>query len=457
LAAGENKKLAKTNFRGVKKINENIIANGRALIFTDEDIDNYDWNDIPDGSLLVNSNSGEIKVKLKGQTSWLPFGTKNDGTISIAKDSIIEHEVFTVITLDDGNDNDGNPLNTFTYEDENNELRHGQKTQEGYYVFELTKGSYNMYRNYLKVTIDDCLHRSVATGGVIEINEKRFALTEDLVENMEISVEYVRLFRIGNPYPRVFINTDEPDDSEVGDLWIDTDGSLADNDALGENIEVSTTISWDRITGKPTTVRGYGITDNLTYVGHTHTTIDILDFPTSLPANGGNADTVDGYHAGNKAGTVLIIGANGTIPLNNLCSHKHSQSDITDLQVFTRGMIIDWYGSSDNVPSGWHICDGTYGTPDLRDRFVVGAGKSYALGSTGGEATHTLTVSEMPSHNHTTDIVYSNEDGVSGDPWGSGNVSRREGTYTFVSGSTGGNGAHNNLPPYMALFKIMKL
>lgn len=71
------------------------------------------------------------------------------------------------------------------------------------------------------------------------------------------------------------------------------------------------------------------------------------------------------------------------------------------------GMIIHWYGLAANCPAGWHICDGTNGTPDLRDRFIVGAGNSYALSDAGGSTSqtitvdaHVLTTAEMPAHSH---------------------------------------------------------
>jgi hypothetical protein len=73
-----------------------------------------------------------------------------------------------------------------------------------------------------------------------------------------------------------------------------------------------------------------------------------------------------------------------------------------------RGVITMWYGSTSNIPSGWALCDGNNSTPDLRDRFVVGAGGNYSSGSTGGSKdavvvshTHTATstVSD-PGHSH---------------------------------------------------------
>ena len=60
------------------------------------------------------------------------------------------------------------------------------------------------------------------------------------------------------------------------------------------------------------------------------------------------------------------------------------------------GGIIIWSGSAAAIPSGWLLCNGASGTPDLRDRFVVGAGLTYAVGATGGSANATLV-----SHTHT--------------------------------------------------------
>jgi len=69
------------------------------------------------------------------------------------------------------------------------------------------------------------------------------------------------------------------------------------------------------------------------------------------------------------------------------------------------GMISLWYGSIGSIPSGWYLCDGSNGTPDLRDRFVIGAGSSYSVAATGGSANHTLTTAEMPSHTHSATVT----------------------------------------------------
>ena len=93
----------------------------------------------------------------------------------------------------------------------------------------------------------------------------------------------------------------------------------------------------------------------------------------------------------------------------------------------------------------------------ITDKFLVGAGSTYTLGDTGGEATHTLTESEMPSHNHR--ITWGH--GSSAQLMGlnaSGNANIRL-SYTGASAAdyiygndTGGGGAHNNLPPYQAVY-----
>lgn len=57
-----------------------------------------------------------------------------------------------------------------------------------------------------------------------------------------------------------------------------------------------------------------------------------------------------------------------------------------------RGIITMWSGAVDAVPSGWALCDGNNGTPNLKDRFIVGAGQSYAVGNVGGSITQTPSV-----------------------------------------------------------------
>jgi microcystin-dependent protein len=62
--------------------------------------------------------------------------------------------------------------------------------------------------------------------------------------------------------------------------------------------------------------------------------------------------------------------------------------------------VIMWYGNVASIPTGWYLCDGTNGTPNLEDKFVVCAGSTYAVGDVGGAATVTLTEPQLAAHSH---------------------------------------------------------
>lgn len=119
---------------------------------------------------------------------------------------------------------------------------------------------------------------------------------------------------------------------------------------------------------------------------------------------------------------------------------------------FPVGGIIIWSGSESNIPNNWHLCDGTNGTPDLRNQFVVGAGDTYNVGNTGGESEHTLTIDEMPAHNHN---LLCADYGTPSDciefKTSGGRLLDK-----FIK-NAGGSQPHNNMPPYYALCYIMKI
>lgn len=117
------------------------------------------------------------------------------------------------------------------------------------------------------------------------------------------------------------------------------------------------------------------------------------------------------------------------------------------------GTIVIWSGTVDNIPTGWQLCDGTNGTPDLRDKFVLGAGTKHAVGETGGSEEVTLTVEQMPEHNHLAKLS-SGDAGVLNIPLKSNNSSWSNYNYSEPSGSSQ---PHPNMPPYYALCYIMKL
>lgn len=137
------------------------------------------------------------------------------------------------------------------------------------------------------------------------------------------------------------------------------------------------------------------------------------------------------------------------------------------------GGIIEWSGSIANIPQYWVLCDGRFGTPDLRDKFVIGAGLNYAVDATGGSTIHShtgtvglhaLTIEEMPNHDHGTLLPY--DGGGSTDMQsliGTGNWDERYLDGPRTSSEGGGQG-HNHpltldsvstLPPYHSLAFIM--
>ena len=133
------------------------------------------------------------------------------------------------------------------------------------------------------------------------------------------------------------------------------------------------------------------------------------------------------------------------------------------------GLICMWSGAT--VPNGWYLCDGTNGTPDLRDRFIVGSGSTYSIGNTGGSNTVKLTTAQMPSHTHTIGSTEISEtfttretlNAVNGDYFPGAGSSGQSGTltidmgsHTHTASSTGSGSAHENRPPYYALAFIMK-
>ena len=135
---------------------------------------------------------------------------------------------------------------------------------------------------------------------------------------------------------------------------------------------------------------------------------------------------------------------------------------------FVAGMIMLWSGSSASIPSGWLLCDGSSSTPDLRNRFVVGAGSTYAVGATGGTAdaivvSHTHTIND-PSHAHSfgNNIPASFTDtdrGSSSSTFSLDspiNPNTAAATTGITINSAGSSGTNANLPPYYALCYIMK-
>lgn len=139
--------------------------------------------------------------------------------------------------------------------------------------------------------------------------------------------------------------------------------------------------------------------------------------------------------------------------VNNSGIHTSEEEKAAWNNAIPSGVILLWSGAADAIPSGWHLCNGTNGTPDLRGRFIVGAGDTYAVGNTGGAESVTLSVSQIPAHTHS--VKYSGNTHL--DSSGSTNASYLGSTGSIgTTERTGGGNAHENRPPYYALCYIMK-
>ena len=179
---------------------------------------------------------------------------------------------------------------------------------------------------------------------------------------------------------------------------------------------------------------------------------------TSWVNQTGGTDTNDYVDTASLSGTNLTLGRTGsladlTVDLSSLGGGSSADPI---------GTITIWSGTSSNIPTGYQLCDGSASAttelqairanvPDLRDRFIVGAGNNYAVDATGGSADAVVV-----AHEHTTNIdgghVIPGNGGSSYSYGGAGTYS----STVFNMNSEGVSGTDKNLPPYYALCYIIK-
>ena len=180
--------------------------------------------------------------------------------------------------------------------------------------------------------------------------------------------------------------------------------------------------------------------------------------------------------------TVNIYSGSETIPRATLSITRLTKEE-NQASGVPVGTVLSWYGKLADIPDGFALCDGTNRTPDLRDRFVVGAGGEYAFGATGGEKEVKLEATQIGNHYHAVGSYnFGNNNGsFLGLPskqdflmppnggWIGWNGSHNGGYYsgpittascqqiTSLAVATAAQKPHENRPPYYALYYIMKL
>ena len=185
--------------------------------------------------------------------------------------------------------------------------------------------------------------------------------------------------------------------------------------------------------------------------------VDWIDANTTSVANSINVGVnVDGTDADQF---VSFFGANsGNQPnrVDNDFTYNPSTNTLTVGTIvstvggaFVSGMIIAWSGATNAIPTGFVLCDGNNNTPDLRDRFIIGAGNSYAVDATGGSKDAVLV-----EHFHTTLNFVARSNYAEPRNFGVGTDGNCNSTGN--TDTKGESGTDKNLPPYHALCFIMK-
>ena len=105
-----------------------------------------------------------------------------------------------------------------------------------------------------------------------------------------------------------------------------------------------------------------------------------------------------GNITGSFNGTVSALASAPTLPYSS--SNTAVATTAFVQSVIPQGVILMWAGSVANIPVGWHLCDGTNSTPDLRGQFIIGAGGTYPPNQTAGNVSVTLATGNLPSHIH---------------------------------------------------------
>lgn len=270
-------------------------------------------------------------------------------------------------------------------------------------------------------------------------------------------------------------------DTRLADDFVNITGGAIDGVAIGASTASTgafTTLSATTLSATTFSATNASLTNALP-VGSGGTGVQTLTANNVLLGNGTSA--IQGVAPGTSGN---LLTSNGT-----------TWTSAAPPTSFITGMILMWSGAIATIPSGWALCNGLNGTPDLRDRFIIGASQDSSgtartnvtgsLTQTGGTKdaivvshTHTATTSSAGSHTHRVALAsdggsplstltsdnYVARNGsdynLQGVATGSSvGISGTSGTHTHpvTVDTAGSSGTNQNLPPYYALAFIMKL
>ena len=304
-----------------------------------------------------------------------------------------------------------------------------------------------------------------------------------------------------------FTNINVSTASTVSDLYVN--GRLYDKDGQSGNSgqvlsSTGTKVDWINVgsisAGSAAQVAVTNTTSGshfLTFVDSTSGNEDVransnLTYNTSTQEIGGKISDISNHNTGDlsegsnlyhtTARARAAISASGDLSYNN----STGVMSFSAPSAFVSGMIILWSGNTGNIPTGFVLCNGQNGTPDLRNRFIVGAGDVYSPGATGGLNEVEISQAQLPAHNHSasssssvTDSGHVHSTSFDGKKYfpGGGSTSIGFGgaggypadvfsmnsqttgisvNTTTTIGNTGSGQGHENRPPYYALCYIMK-
>ena len=204
-------------------------------------------------------------------------------------------------------------------------------------------------------------------------------------------------------------------------------------------------------------------------------TTDNGNEPINFTTTGTNRMTINNTGVGiGTTSPAYRLDVNGDI---NFTGNLRQNNNI----LIPSGVIVLWSGAANAIPAGWRLCDGTNNTPNLRDRFIVGAGTTYAVNATGGSA-NAIVVSHNhiarssvtepnngQGHRHNFEARGDDGQGQGLGPgvvgynfnmgFGAGGMALATSgvTVSTTIDSAGISGTNANLPPYYALCYIMKI